>query len=136
MGVDASKQLRNTLFELKFTAKNLIRMSQKATKEEKSAKRKLKGAIEKGNHEGARIYAANVRRQTWDPLFGVVSVFLCVLRGIVSVGVGVGVGVGGGVCPFAAVFYSSFSEHFVPESSVTTHLCASWNQPSDNIGEH
>ena len=61
MGVSASKQLHNTLFELNWTSKSLIRASQKATKDEKAMKKKLKSAIEKGNHDGARIYAANVR---------------------------------------------------------------------------
>jgi len=60
MGVSASKQLHNTLFELKWTSKSLIRASQKSTKDEKSMKVKLKKAIEKGNYDGARIYAANV----------------------------------------------------------------------------
>ena len=61
MGVNASKQLHNTLFELNWTAKSLVRASNKSKKQEKVQKVKLKNAIEKGNYEGARIYAANVR---------------------------------------------------------------------------
>merc|ERR1711872_125556 len=51
------------LFNLKFAAKELERASKKADKEEKAEKLKLKRAIEKGNHEVARIHAENAIRQ-------------------------------------------------------------------------
>jgi len=51
------------LFNLKFAAKELERASKKSDKEEKAEKLKLKRAIEKGNHEVARIHAENAIRQ-------------------------------------------------------------------------
>merc|ERR1712002_153805 len=51
------------LFNLKFAAKELERNSKKCDKEEKAEKLKLKKAIEKGNHEVARIHAENAIRQ-------------------------------------------------------------------------
>merc|ERR1712140_69597 len=51
------------LFNLKFAAKDLERCSKKCDKEEKAEKLKLKKAIEKGNHEVARIHAKNAIRQ-------------------------------------------------------------------------
>ena len=42
MGQSAEQQMQNTLFQLKFTAKNLVRESQKCTKREKVQKKKLK----------------------------------------------------------------------------------------------
>ena len=62
MGADQSKQLENTLFNLKFSAKSLVRESKKCEKAEKEEKTKLKKAIQKGNTEGARIYAENAIR--------------------------------------------------------------------------
>merc|ERR1711893_441200 len=62
MGADQSKQLENTLFNLKFSAKSLVRESKKCEKAEKEEKAKLKKAIQKGNTEGARIYAENAIR--------------------------------------------------------------------------
>merc|ERR1711953_29973 len=59
MGADQSKQLENTLFNLKFSAKSLVRESKRCEKAEKEEKAKLKKAIQKGNTEGARIYAEN-----------------------------------------------------------------------------
>merc|ERR1712012_1271779 len=51
------------LFNLKFAAKELERCSKKCDKEEKAEKLKLMKAIEKGNHEVARIHAENAIRQ-------------------------------------------------------------------------
>jgi len=51
------------MFNLKFTAKQFVRMSKKCEKNEKQQKLKLKQAIEKGNIEGARIYAQNAIRE-------------------------------------------------------------------------
>merc|ERR1711915_1017188 len=59
MGASMEKHL----FNLKFAAKELERASKKADKEEKAEKLKLKKAIEKGNHEVARIHAENAIRQ-------------------------------------------------------------------------
>jgi hypothetical protein len=70
------------IFNLKFTAKQLSRAAIKSEKEEKSERLKIKKAIEKGNMEGAKIYAQNairkkneslnymkVNRQTQGPCF-------------------------------------------------------------------
>merc|ERR1712018_215776 len=72
MGADQSKQLENTLFNLKFSAKSLVRESKKCEKAEKEEKAKLKEAIQKGNTEGARIYAENaIRNKNQVSQFGV-----------------------------------------------------------------
>ncbi|KAJ8497264.1 hypothetical protein OPV22_007816 [Ensete ventricosum] len=58
-------KLMNQIMELKFTAKSLQRQARKCEKEEKSEKLKVKKAIEKGNMDGARIYAQNaIRKRT------------------------------------------------------------------------
>merc|ERR1719163_1291632 len=57
-----SKGLENQLFNLKFTAKQLNRLSVKCKKEEKTEKTKIKKALEKDNHDGARIHAQNAIR--------------------------------------------------------------------------
>lgn len=49
--------------ELKFTSKSLQRQARKCEKDEKSEKLKVKKAIEKGNMDGARIYAENAIRK-------------------------------------------------------------------------
>lgn len=58
-----SKQMNNTLFNLKFTSKQLQRQSKKCEKSHKSAKKKVEKAIKQGNIEGAKIYAANAIRE-------------------------------------------------------------------------
>ena len=70
MGVGASseKQLLDQIFNLKFTSKQLTRSANKCVKEEKSEKLKVKKAIEKGNIEGARIYAQNAIRKRTEQL--------------------------------------------------------------------
>lgn len=55
--------LENQLFNLKFTSKQMVKMSKKSEKNEAQQKLKLKQAIEKGNMEGARIYAQNAIRE-------------------------------------------------------------------------
>lgn len=45
-----------------FTSKQLSRESAKCEKKEKEERKKIKGAIEKGNLDGARIYAENAIR--------------------------------------------------------------------------
>eukprot|EP01018_Ginkgo_biloba_P024841 Gb_40149 [translate_table: standard] len=60
-----AEKLMNQIMELKFTSKTLQRQARKCEKEEKSEKLKVKKAIEKGNMDGARIYAENsIRKRT------------------------------------------------------------------------
>ncbi|GLE04063.1 hypothetical protein PINS_up012974 [Pythium insidiosum] len=56
-------KLEDELFNMKFTAKNLLRCAKKCEKNQAAQKTKLKKAIEQGNMEGARIYAQNVIRE-------------------------------------------------------------------------
>ncbi|KAE9453462.1 hypothetical protein C3L33_14680, partial [Rhododendron williamsianum] len=58
-----TEKLMNQIMELKFTSKSLQRQSKKCEKEEKAEKLKVKKAIEKGNMDGARIYAENAIRK-------------------------------------------------------------------------
>jgi len=51
------------LFNLKFTAKQLEKLSKKAEKEEAVQKAKVKKALQQGNIEGAKIYAENAIRK-------------------------------------------------------------------------
>ncbi|ORY01536.1 hypothetical protein K493DRAFT_277940 [Basidiobolus meristosporus CBS 931.73] len=60
--------MEKSLFQLKFTAKTLQRQAKKASKEETAEKNKLKKAIQQGNMEGARIYAANAIRKKNESL--------------------------------------------------------------------
>jgi len=55
--------MEDTLFSLRFTTKQLEKLSVKAEKEEKAQKAKVKKALVQGNHEGARIYAENAIRK-------------------------------------------------------------------------
>ncbi|KAL9679760.1 hypothetical protein QQ045_017626 [Rhodiola kirilowii] len=60
-----TERLMNQIMELKFTTKALQRQARKCEKEEKAEKLKVKKAIEKGNMDGARIYAENaIRKRT------------------------------------------------------------------------
>ncbi|XP_074287361.1 ESCRT-related protein CHMP1A-like [Silene latifolia] len=60
-----TEKLMNQIMELKFTSKSLQRQARKCEKDEKSEKLKVKKAIEKGNMDGARIYAENaIRKRT------------------------------------------------------------------------
>ncbi|CAO3676903.1 unnamed protein product [Umbelopsis vinacea] len=63
-----SSKLQNNLFQLKFTSKQLLNESKKATKDENVEKVKLKTAIQKGNMEGARLHAANAIRKKNESL--------------------------------------------------------------------
>lgn len=56
-------KLEDELFNMKFTAKTLLRNSKKCDKNQAAQKAKLKRAIEQGNMEGAKIYAQNVIRE-------------------------------------------------------------------------
>eukprot|EP00485_Elphidium_margaritaceum_P011144 CAMPEP_0202706852 /NCGR_PEP_ID=MMETSP1385-20130828/19221_1 /ASSEMBLY_ACC=CAM_ASM_000861 /TAXON_ID=933848 /ORGANISM="Elphidium margaritaceum" /LENGTH=208 /DNA_ID=CAMNT_0049365413 /DNA_START=63 /DNA_END=689 /DNA_ORIENTATION=+ len=58
-GSDPVAKMQKQLFNLKFTAKSLNRESIKCEKQVKENKKKTKKAMEKGNMEGARIYAEN-----------------------------------------------------------------------------
>ncbi|XP_060603045.1 charged multivesicular body protein 1a-like [Ruditapes philippinarum] len=53
----------DTLFQLKFTTKQLERLANKAEKEQKKEQAKVKKAIQQKNIEGARIYAENAIRK-------------------------------------------------------------------------
>ncbi|KAF7728064.1 Vacuolar-sorting protein SNF7 [Apophysomyces ossiformis] len=57
-----------SLFQLKFTAKQLNQQSKRCQKDEVKEKAKLKKAIQDGNMEGARIYAANAIRKKNEAL--------------------------------------------------------------------
>ena len=63
MGQDNTKLMRKQIFDLKFTGKSLARMSRKCEKREKQQLKKVKTAIQKGNVEGAKIYAQNAIRE-------------------------------------------------------------------------
>merc|ERR1712072_1607706 len=67
-GYSSEKQLLDQIFNLKFTSKQLRRSANKCVKDEKSEKLKVKKAIEKGNIEGARIYAQNAIRKRTEQL--------------------------------------------------------------------
>ena len=54
--------VQDHLFNLKFTSKQLIKQSQKMEKQEKTERNKIKMAIQKGNLDGAKIYAENAIR--------------------------------------------------------------------------
>lgn len=61
-------KLLDQIFNLKFTAKQLNKQSQKSTKDEKVERTKVKKAIEKGNLDGAKIYAQNAIRKKNESL--------------------------------------------------------------------
>ncbi|KAG0323760.1 Vacuolar-sorting protein SNF7 [Dissophora globulifera] len=60
--------LENSLMQLKLTTKQLQRQAKRCTKDEGLEKSKLKKAIQQGNMEGARIYAANAIRKKNESL--------------------------------------------------------------------
>mmetsp|Transcript_23575 Transcript_23575/g.57594 ORF Transcript_23575/g.57594 Transcript_23575/m.57594 type:complete len:220 (+) Transcript_23575:159-818(+) len=61
----AEPTVEDTIFNMKFTAKQLSKLAQKATKQIEIEKKKCKEAITKGNADGARIHAENaIRNQT------------------------------------------------------------------------
>ncbi|SCV72629.1 BQ2448_4166 [Microbotryum intermedium] len=63
-----SSGLEKSLFQLKFTTKQLQKQSRKAAKDETAEKAKLKKALQQGNTEGARIYASNAIRKKNEAL--------------------------------------------------------------------
>merc|ERR1712062_895483 len=68
LGADGSKEMEDSLFQLKFCSKQLARLSKKAEKEQKTEQNKVKKALEQGNVEGARIYAENAVRKKNESL--------------------------------------------------------------------
>eukprot|EP00270_Netrium_digitus_P003000 TRINITY_DN1340_c0_g1_i1.p1 TRINITY_DN1340_c0_g1~~TRINITY_DN1340_c0_g1_i1.p1 ORF type:complete len:205 (+),score=80.01 TRINITY_DN1340_c0_g1_i1:294-908(+) len=62
------EKLLEQIFQLKFTSKTLVRQAKKAEKEEKDEKMKVKKCIEKGNMDGAKIYAQNAIRKRSEQL--------------------------------------------------------------------
>merc|ERR1712203_483553 len=63
-----SKEMEDTLFQLKFCSKQLARQSKKAEKEQRQQEAQVKKALEKGNPDVARIYAENAVRKKNESL--------------------------------------------------------------------
>lgn len=61
-------KLLDQIFNLKFTSKQLAKQSKKCEKDEKTERNNVKKAIEKGNVDGARIYAQNAIRKKSEQL--------------------------------------------------------------------
>lgn len=59
---------KDTLFQLRFCAKQLERLSKKAEKEQAAQQAKIKKALQQGNVEGAKIYAENAIRKKNEAL--------------------------------------------------------------------
>merc|ERR1711997_1446566 len=68
LGNDGSKEMEDSLFQLKFCSKQLARLSKKAEKEQKTEQNKVKKALEQGNVEVARIHAENAVRKKNESL--------------------------------------------------------------------
>merc|ERR1712223_1661762 len=68
LGQSESKEMEDTLFQLKFCSKQLARQSKKAEKEQKQQEAQVKKALEKGNPEVARVYAENAIRKKNESL--------------------------------------------------------------------
>jgi len=64
----SSRGMEDTLFQLKFCAKQLERLSKKAEKEQKKEEAMIKKALTKGDVERARIYAENAVRKKNESL--------------------------------------------------------------------
>ncbi|KAJ6794829.1 ESCRT-related protein CHMP1B [Iris pallida] len=64
----STEKLMAQIMDLKFTSKSLQRQARKCEKEEKAEKLKIKKAIEKGNTDGARIYAENAIRKRGEQM--------------------------------------------------------------------
>eukprot|EP00123_Amoebidium_parasiticum_P022719 comp9344_c0_seq1/m.4417 comp9344_c0_seq1/g.4417 ORF comp9344_c0_seq1/g.4417 comp9344_c0_seq1/m.4417 type:complete len:206 (-) comp9344_c0_seq1:496-1113(-) len=67
-GGSATKDLENALFQLKFASKQMARQAAKSEKEQKTQELNVKKAIQKGNQDGARIYAENAIRKKQEAL--------------------------------------------------------------------
>merc|ERR1712228_154927 len=68
LGQSDSKEMEDTLFQLKFCSKQLARQSKKAEKEQRQQEAQVKKALEKGNPEVARVYAENAIRKKNESL--------------------------------------------------------------------
>lgn len=64
----SSSNSEDILFNLRYTAKQFEKASVKASKDEKIMKKKVKSAIEKGNMDGARVFAQNAIRKKTESL--------------------------------------------------------------------
>ena len=64
----SSRSMDDTLFQLKFSAKQLERLSKKAEKEQKKEEAQIKKALVKGDVERAKIYAENAVRKKNESL--------------------------------------------------------------------
>ncbi|XP_024532224.1 ESCRT-related protein CHMP1 isoform X5 [Selaginella moellendorffii] len=62
------KKLMEQVFHLKLTSKGLVRQAKKCEAEEAKEKLKIKKAMEKGNADGARVYAQNAIRKHAEQL--------------------------------------------------------------------
>nr|CAH0099790.1 unnamed protein product [Daphnia galeata] len=60
--------MEDTLFQLRFCAKQLERLSKKAEKDQAVQQGKIKKALQQGNVEGAKIYAENAIRKKNEAL--------------------------------------------------------------------
>ncbi|CAL1277270.1 unnamed protein product [Larinioides sclopetarius] len=60
--------MQDLLFQLRFSCKQLERLSKRAEKDEKLQRNKIKKAIQQGNMEGAKIYAENAIRKKNEAL--------------------------------------------------------------------
>ncbi|GBL84746.1 Charged multivesicular body protein 1a [Araneus ventricosus] len=60
--------MQDLLFQLRFSSKQLERLSKRAEKDEKLQRNKIKKAIQQGNMEGAKIYAENAIRKKNEAL--------------------------------------------------------------------
>lgn len=63
---DKMSGLEKSLFQLKFTAKQLSRQASKADKDEKKEKNKVKKAMLQGNNDIAQLYAENAIRKSTE----------------------------------------------------------------------
>lgn len=63
MGQDQSKVLQKQLFDIRLTAKQLVKEAAKCEKREATQKLKLKTAIQKGDLDAAKVYAQNAIRE-------------------------------------------------------------------------
>ncbi|XP_065064172.1 charged multivesicular body protein 1a-like [Rhopilema esculentum] len=60
--------MEDTLFQLKFSSKQLERLSKRCEKDQKTQQQKVKKAIQQKNIEGAKIYAENAIRKKNESL--------------------------------------------------------------------
>jgi len=63
-----ASNMEDTLFQLRFSAKQLERLSKKAEKDQAAQQSKVKKALQQGNIEGAKIYAENAIRKKNESL--------------------------------------------------------------------